>query len=60
MRRFVAFLLLLLGMWTAGSAALMAANSAGSAGHRDLYIKTANPDGSLNCAKWCGLTEPCC
>jgi hypothetical protein len=59
MRRYVACLLLLLGMWTAGSAALLAANSAGGS-YRDLYIKTANPDGSLNCARWCGLTEPCC
>jgi hypothetical protein len=27
---------------------------------RDLYIKSANPDGTVNCAKWCGITEPCC
>ena len=27
---------------------------------RDLYIKSANPDGTYNCAKWCNLTEPCC
>ncbi len=27
---------------------------------RDLYIKSGNPDGSFLCARWCGLTEPCC
>ena len=28
--------------------------------NRDLYIKSANPDGTLICARWCGITEPCC
>ncbi len=27
---------------------------------RDLYPKRFNPDGSMDCARWCGLLESCC
>lgn len=27
---------------------------------RELYLKSYNPDGTVNCAKWCGPTELCC
>ena len=27
---------------------------------RDLYPKSFNPDGTFNCARWCGLLESCC
>jgi hypothetical protein len=27
---------------------------------RDLHLEYANPDGTVNCTKWCGVLEPCC
>ncbi|HEX6912199.1 MAG TPA: hypothetical protein VF142_17480 [Longimicrobium sp.] len=36
------------------------AESTGTCEEKRLYPKTANPDGSLNCAPKCGLLGPCC
>ncbi len=51
---------LLLGMVAASVVAPIHLRAEQQQPERDLYIKSANPDGSLNCAKWCGITEPCC
>jgi hypothetical protein len=55
MRRTTAVLLILLGLIGNGYATAAASTVPG-----DLKIKSANPDGTLNCAKWCSATEVCC
>lgn len=34
--------------------------STGTCEEKRLYPKSANPDGTLNCAPKCGLLGPCC
>lgn len=36
------------------------AESTGTCEGKRLYPKSANPDGTLNCAPKCGLLGPCC
>lgn len=52
-------LVLLIAGLVAGSGTVVFGEEGGG-GHREFYIKSANPDGTLNCAKWCNPTEPCC
>lgn len=40
--------------------AVLRSNAVAAEELRDFYIKGANSDGTLICAKWCGPTEPCC
>ncbi len=48
------------------AAALLMAGSAATPARawylepRDLYPKRFNPDGAMDCARWCGLLESCC
>lgn len=56
MRRAIATLTLLAGLVAGGTSAVRAEQQT----PRDLYVKSANADGTLICAKWCNETEVCC
>lgn len=61
--RIVAALLALSAAAVAGAetvAGQACVQSAGGCGDTRLYPKSANPDGSLNCAPRCDLLGPCC
>lgn len=59
MRRRLLMLGLLLGA-LAGVTGVARAEDEGGGNDRDLEIRGTNPDGTLTCGKWCGLTENCC
>jgi len=59
MRRNTSSLIVLLTLAVGGAGTAVAADGE-PGGNREFYIVSANPDGTVNCAKWCGPTEPCC
>jgi hypothetical protein len=52
------WLVIALVVGVAGVGARALPSSAGTA--RDLHLRDGNPDGTVNCTKWCGNFEPCC
>ncbi len=59
-RRIVAAILTLAGAAGVERAATQCAESTGTCEGKRLYPKSANPDGTLNCAPKCGPLGPCC
>jgi hypothetical protein len=47
-------------MFGGDTVATQCVESTGACEEKRLYPKSANPDGSLNCAPKCGLLGPCC
>lgn len=60
--RITAAMLVLAAAAVAGAdrAESQCAESTGACEGKRLYPKSANPDGTLNCAPKCGLLGPCC